>query len=89
MEKLRSYLTPARWRKVHFGMLGVGVCLVLLALGLSGSALDDLLILAALGLMILDIIGGILFFRCPKCGGFLLTFRSGYCHKCGTYIDLQ
>ena len=50
---------------------------------------DDILILAALGLMILDIIGDILFFRCPECGGFLLTFRSGYCHKCGTYIDLQ
>ena len=89
MRNLRERITPARWRNIHFGILGIGVCLVLLALGLRGSPLDGIPILAALALMVADFIGDILFFRCPKCGGILWQFWSGHCHSCGTYIDLR
>ena len=35
MRKLRERITPARWRRIHFGILGTGICLVLLNLGLG------------------------------------------------------
>lgn len=89
MKKLRQRITPARWRKIHFGLLGTGICLVLLYLGLRGSPLDGIPVLAAMVLVVLDIIGDILFFRCPACGGFLWEFWSGHCHSCGEYIDFK
>ena len=36
MKGLRARITPARWRKIHFRILGIGVCLVLLNLGMGG-----------------------------------------------------
>ena len=63
MRKLRERITPARWRRIHFGVLGTGICLVLLNLGLGGSFLDGIPVLAAMALVVLDIIGDILFFR--------------------------
>ena len=89
MRKLRERITPARWRRIHFGVLGTGICLVLLNLGLGGSFLDGIPVLAAMALVVLDIIGDILFFRCPVCGAQLWQFWSGYCHACGEYIDFS
>ena len=87
VKKLRQRITPARWRKIHFGLLGTVACLLLLYLGMEGSVLDGIPILAALVLIVVDFIGDILFFRCPYCGAFLQVFWSGYCHSCGEYID--
>ncbi len=89
MKKLRQRITPARWRKLHFGILGTGVFLVLLNLGMGGSFLDGIPVLTAMALVVLDIIGDILFFRCPVCGAQLWLFWSGHCHACGHYIDLK
>ena len=89
MRKLRERITPARWRRIHFGVLGTGICLVLLNLGLGGSFLDGIPVLAAMALVVLDIIGDILFFRCPVCGAQLWQFWSGHCHACGEYIDFS
>ena len=89
MKKLRCHITPARWRRVHFRLLGTGAFLLLLSLGLKGSPLDGIPVFAAMALTVLDIIGDVLFFRCPVCGGFLWEFWSGYCHKCGEYIDFK
>ena len=89
MRKLRERITPARWRRIHFGVLGTGICLVLLNLGLGGSFLDGIPVLAAMALVVLDIIGDILFFRCPVCGAQLWLYWSGHCHACGEYIDFS
>ena len=89
MKGLRARITPARWRKIHFRILGIGVCLILLNLGMEGSFLDGIPILAAMVLVILDFIGDILFFRCPACGALLWQYWSGHCHSCGYYIDLK
>ena len=65
MKGLRARITPARWRKIHFRILGIGVCLILLNLGMGGSFLDGIPILAAMVLVILDFIGAILFSAVP------------------------
>ena len=90
MRKLRERITPARWRKLHFGILGTGALLVLLYLGMGlwGSVWGGALILAAV-LLLLDGVGYMLFFRCPVCGAQLWQFWSGYCHACGEYIDFS
>lgn len=89
MKNLKARITPARWRKIHFRILAAAICLVLLYLGLEGWMLDGIPILAALALAVLDIIGAILFFRCPACGAQLWQYWSGHCHSCGHYIDLK
>ena len=90
MKKLRQRITPARWRKLHFGILGTGVFLVLLNLGMGlwGSVWGGALILAAV-LLLLDGVGYMLFFRCPACGSSRLEFWSGRCPDCGETIDFR
>ena len=90
MKKLRERIPPARWRKLHFGILGTGVCLALLYLGMGlwGSVWSGTLILAAV-LLLLDGVGCMLFFRCPACGSSRLEFWSGHCPACGEYIDFS
>ena len=89
MKKLRERIPPARWRKVHFRIYVLVVCLVLLYFGLEGSPWNGIPILAALALIVLDLAGCLLFFRCPACGGILFQYWSGHCHWCGHYINFK
>ena len=88
MEKWRKRIPAARWRKIHFCIWVAVVCLLLLFYGLVGWALAWLPILMALFLIGLDIVGTLLFFRCPKCGERLpLYYKDGYCLYCGTFFS--
>ena len=90
MKGLRARITPARWRKIHFRILGIGVCLILLNLGMGGSFLDGIPILAAMVLVILDFIGDILFFRCPACGRHIsdrVPLSITHCPFCGAALE--
>ena len=89
MRKLRERIPPARWRKFHFRIYVLVVCLLLLYFALDGSRWNGVPILAALALLLLDLAGCLLFFRCPACGGVLWLYRSGHCHRCGKYIDFR
>ena len=68
MRKLRERVPPARWRRFHFRICGLVICMILLYFGLEGSPLDLAPILIALALIVLDWVGCLLFFRCPACG---------------------
>ena len=87
MRKLRERITPARWRRIHFGVLGTGLCMVLLFLGL-GVYWGGTLALAG-GVLLLDGAGHMLFFRCPKCGSSRLELWSGHCPACGETVDFR
>ena len=63
MRKLRERITPARWRKFHFRIYVLVVGLLLLYFTLDGSRWNGVPILAALALLLLDLTGGLLFFR--------------------------
>ena len=89
MRNLRERITPARWRKFHIRIYVLVVGLLLLCFALDGSRWNGVPILAALALILLDLAGSLLFFRCPACGGILWLYRSGHCHRCGEYIDLR
>ncbi len=89
MRKLRERVPPARWRRFHFRICGMVICMILLYFGLEGSPLDLAPILIALALIVLDWVGCLLFFRCPSCGAQLWQYWSGHCHWCGEYIDFR
>ena len=89
MSQWRKRVTPVQWRRIHFYIWTAVVCLVLVFLLLKNSRLDGIPVLCAVLLIILDTMGGIVFFRCPACGSILWRYRSDHCHKCGEFINLK